>query len=118
AYTDMPSAADAVVGMLAHSPQAVEGLDARLVERVRQANGASAVPELPPGAGWLFVEVGGDSQEEAEAVMDALAADSGTGTFRIVRDPLEALKLWAIRADGAGLAGRTPDGRECWPGWE
>jgi FAD/FMN-containing dehydrogenase/Fe-S oxidoreductase len=118
AYTDMPSAADAVVGMLAHSPQAVEGLDARLVERVRQANGASAVPELPPGAGWLFVEVGGDSQDEAEATMDALAADSGTGTYRIVRDPLEVLKLWAIRADGAGLAGRTPDGRECWPGWE
>src|SRR5690606_29718521 len=38
--------------------------------------------------------------------------------YRIVRDPLEVLKLWAIRADGAGLAGRTPDGRECWPGWE
>jgi FAD/FMN-containing dehydrogenase/Fe-S oxidoreductase len=118
AYEDMPAAADAVIPMLAHSPQAVEGLDARLVARVRAALGDAAVPTLPPGAGWLFVEVGADSQDEAEAVMDALTADSGTGAFAVVRDPLEAARLWAIRADGAGLAGRTPDGRECWPGWE
>ena len=26
--------------------------------------------------------------------------------------------MWRIRADGAGLAGRTPDGRQAWPGWE
>ncbi len=118
AYTDMPAAADAVMGMLAHSPQAVEGLDARLVERVRHANGPGAVPDLPDGAGWLFVEVGAETAAEAEALMDALAADSGTGTYRIVRDAMEAATLWAIRADGAGLAGRTPEGRECWPGWE
>jgi FAD/FMN-containing dehydrogenase/Fe-S oxidoreductase len=118
AYEDMPTAADAVLPMLAHSPQAVEGLDARLVARVRAAVGSAGVPALPPGAGWLFVEVGADSPEEAEATMAAIAADSGTATFSVVRDPLEAAALWAIRADGAGLAGRTPDGRECWPGWE
>src|SRR5664279_3463506 len=39
AYGDMASAADAVVPMLAHKPQAVEGLDARLVERVAGAQG-------------------------------------------------------------------------------
>ena len=26
--------------------------------------------------------------------------------------------MWRIREDGAGLAGRTPDGRQAWPGWE
>ena len=26
--------------------------------------------------------------------------------------------MWQIRADGSGLAGRTPDGHEAWPGWE
>jgi FAD/FMN-containing dehydrogenase/Fe-S oxidoreductase len=117
-YQDMPSAADAVLPMLAHSPQAVEGLDARLVERVRLGRGDQAIPDLPPGAGWLFVEVGGASQDEAEETMAALAADAGTGSYRIVRDPAEAAALWAIRADGAGLSGRTPDGREAWPGWE
>ncbi|WP_291381566.1 FAD-binding and (Fe-S)-binding domain-containing protein, partial [Demequina sp.] len=118
AYTDMASAADAVVPMLAHKPQAVEGLDARLVERVAGAKGNQGVPDLPDGAGWLFVEMGADTADEVEAAMAALAADSGTGTYRIVRDPVEAARLWAIRADGAGLSGRSSDGAECWPGWE
>ena len=29
-----------------------------------------------------------------------------------------ATSMWQIREDGAGLAGRTPDGRQAWPGWE
>lgn len=118
AYADMPAAADAVVPMLAHRPHAVEGLDARLVNRVRASLGAEAVPPLPDGAGWLFVEVGADTPDEAEEIMAALAADSGTASYAVVRDAREAARLWAIRADGAGLAGRTVDGRECWPGWE
>ncbi|NYI40383.1 FAD-binding and (Fe-S)-binding domain-containing protein [Demequina lutea] len=118
AYDDMPAAADAVVPMLAHKPQAVEGLDARLVARVRDAKGDHAIPKLPAGAGWLFVEVGGATKAEAEATMAALAADSGTTVFRVVNDPKEAAALWAIRADGAGIAGRSADNKECWPGWE
>ncbi len=115
-YADMPAAADAVVGILPHSPQAVEGLDARLVARVAGATGP--VPDLPDGAGWLFVEVGGATVEEAEASLAALAADAGTAAWRAVRDPKEAARLWAIRADGAGLSGRTPTNAEAWPGWE
>ncbi len=118
AYTDMASAADAVVPMLAHKPQAIEGLDARLVARVAGAKGDQAVPDLPDGAGWLFVEMGADTADEVEEAMAALAADAGTGTYRIVRDPVETARLWAIRADGAGLSGRSEDGAECWPGWE
>ncbi|WP_438821360.1 FAD-binding and (Fe-S)-binding domain-containing protein [Demequina capsici] len=118
AYDDMPAAADAVVPMLPHRPQAIEGLDARLVARVRAAKGDAGVPEFPPGAGWLLVEVGAPTAEEAEEAMAALAADSGTSTYRVVRDAKESAKLWAIRADGAGLAGRSADNKECWPGWE
>ena len=118
AYPDMAAAADAVIPMLAHKPQAVEGLDARLVERVRGAKGADAVPPLPEGGGWLFVEVGAATPAEAEEAMQALAADAGTPVYRVVPDAAEAAQLWAIRADGAGLAGRSEDGKECWPGWE
>ncbi len=118
AYGDMASAADAVVPMLAHKPQAVEGLDARLVERVAGAQVGRRVPDLPAGAGWLFVEVGADTAEEVEEAMAALVADASTESYRIVRDPVETARLWAIRADGAGLSGRSEDGAECWPGWE
>ena len=115
-YPDMASAADAVPALLAHSPLAVEGIDARLVDVVRLHHGT--VPELPAGGGWLFVEMGGSSQAEANAAADALAADSGTRAVRVVAPGPEASALWRIREDGAGLAGRTADGAQAWPGWE
>ena len=115
-YPDMPAAADAVTGFLPHTPEALEGLDSRLVDRVRAAG--TDVPELPPGAGWLFVEMGGESEAEAREALTRAARDAGTTHVRIVEDPAEANALWRIRADGAGLAGRTPEGAEAWPGWE
>ena len=117
-YADMPAAADAVMPLLRYKPQAVEGLDARLVDRVRGAKGTAAIPELPKGAGWLFVEIGGATIAEAKATMKALAAEAGAVAHRIVTDEREAKRLWAIRADGAGLSGRSPDNIEAWPGWE
>ncbi|MFV0634935.1 FAD-binding and (Fe-S)-binding domain-containing protein [Demequina sp.] len=117
-YEDMPAAADAVVPIMAHGPHAVEGLDARLVDRIRLAKGAQAIPDLPPGAGWLFVEVGADTEEQARDILARILADAGTTSARTLEDPREAARLWAIRADGAGLAGRSADNKECWPGWE
>lgn len=117
-YPDMPTAADAVVPIMKHGPHAVEGLDARLVDRIRLAKGASAIPDLPPGGGWLFIEVGADTEVEARAILAGLTADAGTDSVRVLEDPREAARLWAIRADGAGLAGRSADNKECWPGWE
>ncbi|GIG53799.1 FAD-binding and (Fe-S)-binding domain-containing protein [Demequina activiva] len=117
-YADMPAAADAVVPIMAHGPHAVEGLDARLVERIRLAKGADAIPDLPPGAGWLFVEVGADTEDEARDILARVTRDAGTQSVRVLEDPREAARLWAIRADGAGLAGRSSENKECWPGWE
>ncbi|SDB96750.1 FAD/FMN-containing dehydrogenase [Sanguibacter gelidistatuariae] len=117
-YPDMPSAADAVPALLTHSPLAIEGLDARLVDVVRRAKGAATVPALPPGGGWLMVEVGGSTAAEAMASAEAIVRDSGTTASRILPAGPEATAMWQIRADGAGLAGRTPSGAQAWPGWE
>ena len=117
-YADMPSAADAVPALLAHAPLAVEGLDARLVDVVRRHRGEAHVPELPPGGGWLMVEMGGATREEALARARAMVADAGTTAVRVIPPGAEASSMWQIRADGAGLAGRTPDGSQAWPGWE
>ncbi|MGY2062115.1 FAD-binding oxidoreductase, partial [Nocardia gipuzkoensis] len=62
-YPDMPTAADDIAAIMACEPTAVEGIDARLVDVVR-AHGR-AVPELPRGGGWLFVELAADSAELA-----------------------------------------------------
>ena len=117
-YPDMAAAADAVPALLAHAPLAVEGIDARLVDVVRRHHGPQAVPELPPGGGWLLVEVGGQDDADALDRARALAADAGTDAVAVVPAGPQADALWRIRADGAGLGGRTPSGAQGWPGWE
>lgn len=117
-YADMPSAADAVPALLAHEPLAVEGLDARLVDVVRRHRGEAHVPALPEGAGWLMVEMGGATREEALARAEAMVDDAAAVSARVVPPGPEASSLWQIRADGAGLGGRTPSGAQAWPGWE
>lgn len=117
-YPDMPSAADAVPALLAHRPMAIEGMDARLVDVVRRVRGAAAVPDLPPGAGWLMVEVGGDTLDEALGRAHALAADAGTTAVGLFPPGPQATAMWRIREDGAGLGGRTPSGAQAWPGFE
>lgn len=117
-YPDIATAGDAAPAVLSFSPTACEGLDSRIVEVVRTRRGPGAVPALPDGAAWLFVEVAG---EEFDDVVDR-ARDVGTGCgaadFLIVTDAAQAGALWRIRADGAGLAGRSPAGLPAHAGWE
>ncbi len=114
-YPSMVEAADAVPALLAAGGGrliACEGLDSRIVDLVR-ARG-NAVPDLPRGAGWLFVEVAG---EEADALASRVVAEAGALEHRVVTDVAEAAALWRIREDGAGLAARslpTP----AYSGWE
>ncbi|WP_246241760.1 FAD-binding and (Fe-S)-binding domain-containing protein [Flexivirga aerilata] len=119
-FPDIAAAGDAAPAVLAHRPTACEGLDARLTDVLRARRGDGAVPDLPGGGAWLFVEVSGDDLAEVEARATAVAADSSLGAIdsRVVTSPAETAALWRIRADGAGLAGRSPAGRPAWPGLE
>ncbi len=116
-YPDMPAAADAVPALLPFAPRAIEGIDARMVDVVRRRRGRAAVPVLPRGAGWLFVEVQGESAAAAVAAATSLARAARAVDHVVVGGPAAAA-LWRIREDGAGLGGRTPGGAPAWPGWE
>ncbi|GLY31292.1 oxidoreductase [Kineosporia sp. NBRC 101731] len=116
-YPDMAAAADVVPALLSHPLVALEGLDSRIVDVLRARRGEAAVPELPAGAGWLFAEVFGETQAEAEAAAAALCRDGDALGTRVVTGSTAAA-LWRIREDGAGLAGRSPAGAPAWPGWE
>jgi len=116
-YPDMAAAADAVPGLLPLRPLALEGMDARLVEVLVRRRGRSAVPVLPAGGGWLFVETGGQTQAEAIAAARTIAA-AGDALDTAVVTGADAARLWRIREDGAGLGGRTPANAPAWPGWE
>ena len=116
-YPDMAAAADAVPALLPHGPIALEGLDSRIVDVLRRRRGDAAVPDLPRGEGWLFAELPGETQVEAEAAARSLVADAGALEATIVVGSTAAA-LWRIREDGAGFAGRSPAGAPAWPGWE
>ncbi|HET9656454.1 MAG TPA: FAD-binding and (Fe-S)-binding domain-containing protein [Kineosporiaceae bacterium] len=117
-YPDMAQAADAVPALLPHRPVAVEGLDARIVDVVRTRHGASAVPQLPRGSGWLFVELAGDDPGELADRAAGVTADAGALAARTVPDSGEAAALWRIREDGAGLVARAHPDRPVHAGWE
>ncbi|TFV65515.1 UNVERIFIED_ORG: FAD-binding oxidoreductase [Bacillus sp. AZ43] len=116
-YPTMPEAADATPGLLPHGPTAVEGLDARMVQRLRDVP-AAVVPELPRGDAWLVVELTGDSEAEVVAKARGVLADAGALDSLVVTDPAEAAAIWRVREDGAGLAARTSDGHPAHAGWE
>src|SRR3954452_10411137 len=84
-YPTMAEAADATPGLLPHSPTAVEGLDARIVQRLH-AVPAAVVPELPRGEGWLIVELTGDTPAEVAAKAQAVLADAGALDSLVVTD--------------------------------
>ena len=125
-YRSMIEAADDVPALLTHSPLAVEGMDRRLVDVVRAHKGPGAVPALPDGEGWLLVEVGAPGEDVTASLerARALCADSAAIDTVVYPPGTQASALWRIRADGAGLGGRTPpDGagggdQQAWPGFE
>jgi FAD/FMN-containing dehydrogenase/Fe-S oxidoreductase len=121
-YPSMIEAADAVPALLAVDEQArvsgagarmvaCEGLDSRIVDLVR-ANGP--VPELPPGSGFLLVELAGP---EPESLVSQVLAEASALGHRVVTDLADAAGLWKIREDGAGLAARSLKS-PAYSGWE
>jgi FAD/FMN-containing dehydrogenase/Fe-S oxidoreductase len=116
-YPTMADAADAAPLIIDHRPTACEGLDRRIVDVVRRTRGDAAVPSLPRGDGWIFLELVGDDVAELRVRADALLAVAGALDGLVVTDPAEAMALWRIREDGAGLA-TISLARPAYPGWE
>ncbi|GAA1540924.1 FAD-binding and (Fe-S)-binding domain-containing protein [Dactylosporangium maewongense] len=117
-FRDIVAAGEAAPAVVAHGPTSCEGLDSRLLDVLRARRGPAAVPPLPAGGAWLFVELAGDDPGEVSARASRLAADGIAPEALVVTDPVVQAQLWRIREDGAGLAGRAPSDRPAWPGWE
>ena len=117
-FTDIVEAGSAASQVVTLEPTACEGLDSRLVDVLRERKGSGAVPPLPAGRAWLFVELSGDNKDELSDRARRLLALGLGESGEIVADASRAATLWRIREDGAGLAGRAPSGRPAWAGWE
>ncbi|MGA8848175.1 MAG: FAD-binding and (Fe-S)-binding domain-containing protein [Nocardioides sp.] len=117
-FASIVEAGEASPAVVAHGPTACEGLDSRLLAVLRERRGEAAVPPLPKGEAWLFVELAGDDQAEVADRARVLATSGIALDALVVEDPIVQATLWRIREDGAGMAGRSPAGRPAWPGWE
>jgi FAD/FMN-containing dehydrogenase/Fe-S oxidoreductase len=115
-YPSMAAAADAVPALLPYRPVSLEGLDIRIVDRVRAQRGS--VPPLPAGRGWLFAELGGESVAELTTAAKAVIADSGAADSRVVTDARQIAALWKIREAGSALSQRSVDNKPAYAGWE
>ncbi|EFQ81855.1 FAD binding domain protein [Aeromicrobium marinum DSM 15272] len=116
-YATMAEAADHVPDVLPFGPTACEGLGQRIVEVYRSAKGPAAVPDLPRGGGYLYVELAGEDPAELAARADDVVAAAGALEHRHVTAVGEQAVLWRIREEGAGLAARALD-RPALSGWE
>ena len=117
-YPSMAEAADAAPALVPLGPVAIEGLDSRIVDIVARTHGAASVPPLPRGAGWLMVEVPGQTTEQARAGATAMAATAGGIDHLVLTDPAQVAVVWRIREDGAGLVSRPHDGHFALAGFE
>jgi FAD/FMN-containing dehydrogenase/Fe-S oxidoreductase len=117
AYPTMAEAADDVPSLLPFEPVACEGLGARIVQVYRAAKGPSAVPEMPEGGGYLYVEIAGDDPAELADRAARVERASSARAARYVTSKAEQAVLWRIREEGAGLASRVWD-RPALAGWE
>jgi FAD/FMN-containing dehydrogenase/Fe-S oxidoreductase len=122
-YTDCPSAADHVPEIMEFNPIGLETFDRRLVEN-ELVKGFKRHPELlPAGDGWLLVEFGASSKEEADeqaerfrSALDTNRVQSHLGV-KIYEDSAAIAQIWEIREGGVGHS-KVPGQHPGWPSWE
>jgi FAD/FMN-containing dehydrogenase/Fe-S oxidoreductase len=122
-FDGIAEAADAVPKIVEHDPIALEGVDDYLIhdERVKGMN-PDALEELPKGSGFLMVQFGGDTTEEADqrahAMLAALGETDHDPDVAFMDDPTHEDELWQVREAGLGATAHVPDHPDTWEGWE
>ncbi|MDQ3454754.1 MAG: 4Fe-4S dicluster domain-containing protein, partial [Actinomycetota bacterium] len=120
-FPDVYAAAEAALAFREHRPLTVEGVDGALLDALHAARPTeTASSMLPPGRAWLYLSAGGQSAAEALATADGFARTARTlgGSPVVLTSSAEQRALWRLREDGAGIATRTAQGTEAYPGWE
>jgi FAD/FMN-containing dehydrogenase/Fe-S oxidoreductase len=115
-------AADAVPLALEHGPIGLEGFDHLLVEFMRRKGLAlRELDQLPAGVGFLLVEMGAWSSEEARFKAEALIHDCRDWPCppaAHVCTPEEAASVWYVRESALGAVVFVPGEPDRWEGWE
>ncbi|MGB8115435.1 MAG: FAD-linked oxidase C-terminal domain-containing protein, partial [Candidatus Sulfotelmatobacter sp.] len=121
-YPDVYQCADHVPEIMQHKPIGLEGFD-DLLAHYTQAKGINSegLALLPEGGGWLMVEFGADTAQEAESqarnLMHSLGRVANPPTMRLC-DKQQAKRVWEVRESALGATSHVPGEPFNWEGWE
>src|SRR5690349_21377517 len=98
---------------MAHKPIGCEGMDDRLIGYMQKKDlRLRNIKLLPDGGGWLLVEFGGTSKQEADdrarALMAELKRTGNPPSMKLFDDPAEEEMLWKVRESGLGATAFVP----------
>ncbi len=122
-FDDIAQAADAVPDILPHDPIALEGIDHLLIgfQHKKHLN-TKALDLFPKGKGFLLVQFGGETRDEARnravAMVRALGRDPDGDDVTHFDDEQHEKEIWEVRESGLGATARVPGQPDTWPGWE
>ena len=121
-FADAFIAADAVPEILSYKPIGLEGFDSLLVDFLhRKRLALDDIALLPNGGGFLLVEFGADTAEDALAQAERfLQATAGWSTpVQAVRmDGEHSERVWRVRESALGAVTYVPGVPALWEGWE
>ncbi len=122
-YPDVFAAGKHCSEVIKAKPIGLEGIDDMLIEYMKKKQlHISDIPLLPDGNGWLLVEFGGETKEEADEkakkLMEKLKKEDNPPTMSLFDEKDQEEKLWEIRESGLGATANIPGMDNTWPGWE
>ena len=121
-FADPFLAADVVPRVLEFGPIGLEGFDGLIVEFMQRKKLAlDDVALLPPGSGFLLVEMGAwdaaEAQAKAEALIHAAQSWPEAPTARIYSAE-DAARVWHVRESALGATAFVPGEPERFEGWD
>jgi FAD/FMN-containing dehydrogenase/Fe-S oxidoreductase len=122
-YEDAASAADHVPVVLEHKPLGLEGVDETLIEDMTVlGQHRHDLSLLPDGRGWLLIETGGATKEEADdrgrEIMEALEKAGGLRGVKLYDNHDSVKHVWEVREAGLGATAFVPGKPDTYEGWE
>ena len=122
AYSDIFQCADRVPEIMEHKPIGLEGFDDIMVGYTRTKGiNSEGLALLPEGGGWLLVEFGAASAQEAESqargMIEALNRNATQPNVRLCSGQ-QAKRLWEVRESSLGVTSHVPGEPLNWEGWE
>jgi len=122
-WPDIYLCADHVPEIMEHHPIGLEGFDEIMAAASRRKGvNLDALALLPDGGGWLMVEFGAGTSDEAEdqaqRLMKTLNRSVTPPDMRLFTDQKQARRIWDVRESSLGVTSHVPGEPLRWEGFE